>query len=244
MPQDIPFDWLLRVSSRAKRPRITISVHGLVELVWPHRMPKRYINTMLNEHKLWVVKQLASIDIQHKDIIPPQTIDLIAIHQTYDVIYQQQKGRTRLKEQNGKLEIFGDIQDKEVLRHVLNMWVKKKGREVLSPWLEDVAEDMDVSFGQVSIRLQKKRWGSCSTKGNINLNAALLFMPDYLVRHVLIHELTHLTHHNHSAAFWSAVEKFEPDYKSNRALLKEYGQRVPAWLTSPFTHDLHKPLKG
>ena len=207
-------------------------------------MAKQHINTMLSEHQTWVVKQLANIDVQHKDIIPPQTIDLIAIHQTYDVIYQQQEGRTHLKEQNGKLEIFGDTQNKEALRYVLNTWVKKKGKQVLVPWLDDVAQDMGVSFGQVSIRLQKKRWGSCSTKGKINLNAALLFMPDDLVRHVLIHELTHITHHNHSAAFWSAVEKFEPDYKKNRILLKEYGQCVPAWLTSPFTHDLHKPPKG
>lgn len=194
---------------------------------------------MLSEHQIWVVKQLASIDVQHLDIRPPQTIDFKAIEQVFDVHYQQQdEARFRLQEQGDSLEISGDMQDKQALRHALNTWVKKKGKLHLLPWLQDVAQDMGVSFGQVSIRLQKKRWGSCSTQGNINLNAALLFMPDALVRHVLIHELTHLTHHNHSAAFWSAVEKFEPDYKNNRKLLKEYGHRVPAWLTSPFTHDV------
>jgi len=197
-------------------------------------MAKRHINTMLNEHKHWVVKQLGSIDVQHQAITPPQTIDFIAIHQTYDVIYQQQEGRTRLKEQSEKIEVFGDTQDKEALRYVLNTWVKKKGKEVLVPWLDDVAQDMGLTYKQVSIRLQKKRWGSCSTKRHINLNAALLFLPDYLVRHVLIHELTHLTHHNHSSHFWQGVALFEPDFQKNRQLLKQYAKDVPLWLTQPF----------
>ncbi|MDQ6983892.1 MAG: DUF45 domain-containing protein, partial [Ghiorsea sp.] len=202
---ELPFDWQLRLSKRAKRPRITISPHGLVELVWPHRMSKRHINPMLSEHKLWVVKQLGSIDVQESVVQPPEMIDFKATGQMFDVNYVQCDGRLYLQEQGNKLELFGDIQDKEALSYVLTAWVKRKGKEVLSPWLDDVAQDMGLTYEQVSIRLQKKRWGSCSTQRHINLNAALLFMPDYLVRHVLIHELTHLTHHNHSARFWSAV---------------------------------------
>ncbi|MDQ7003623.1 MAG: SprT family zinc-dependent metalloprotease [Ghiorsea sp.] len=245
MNTEFPFDWQLRLSKRAKHPRITISSQGLVELVWPHRMSKRHINVMLNEHKLWVVKQLGSIDVQPSIICPPKALHLMAIHQTYDVIYQQnEKDRLHLQEKEQTLVLSGDTQNMQALRHVLNTWVKKKGKLHLLPWLLDVAQDMGVSFAQANIRLQKTRWGSCSNQGHISLNAALLFMPDDLVRHVLIHELTHLKHHNHSAAFWSAVEKFEPDYKKNRILLKEYGKKVPAWLTSALTHDLHKSPKG
>ena len=244
MSQQITFDWQLRLSKRAKRPRITISTHGVVELVWPHRMSQRHTKTMLLEHSVWVHKQLASINVQQMNNTPPQTIHFSAIHQEYTVEYQQQDGRIHFKTGDNKLAVVGNIEDEEALRYVLNAWVKQQGKVHLSPWLADVAQEMGVSYKQVSIRLQKKRWGSCSTQGNINLNAALLFLPDYLVRHVLIHELTHLKHHNHSAAFWSAVEKFEPEYKKHRKLLKQLGMKVPDWLTIPFTYDLHKPSKG
>ncbi len=81
---------------------------------------------------------------------------------------------------------------------------------------------MQVKVGRVTIRNQKTRWGSCSAKGNVNFNYQLYYMPRELMDYVIIHELAHRQHMDHSAAFWQEVEQYCPDYKECRQRLKKY----------------------
>ena len=83
-------------------------------------------------------------------------------------------------------------------------------------------EAMGVTVGYVTVKNQKTRWGSCSAKGNVNFNYQLAFLPDELLDYVVIHELAHRRHMNHSRAFWAEVEKYCPDYLDRREQLKEY----------------------
>lgn len=81
---------------------------------------------------------------------------------------------------------------------------------------------MGVTVGRITIRNQKTRWGSCSSKGNLNFNYQLYYLPDELLDYVVIHELVHRRYMNHSADFWAEVEKYCPDYKIYRKQLNEY----------------------
>ena len=81
---------------------------------------------------------------------------------------------------------------------------------------------MGVTVGRITIRNQKTRWGSCSSKGNLNYNYQLYYLPEELLDYVVIHELAHRRHMNHSVDFWGEVEKYCPDYKVRRKRLKEY----------------------
>ncbi len=83
---------------------------------------------------------------------------------------------------------------------------------------------MKVYFGTITIRNQKTRWGSCSSKGNLNFNCQLMRMPPEVIDYVVVHELCHLKEMNHSKAFWEEVEKVMPDYKKHREYLKK--QRI------------------
>ena len=81
---------------------------------------------------------------------------------------------------------------------------------------------MNVSVGRITIRNQKTRWGSCSSKGNVNFNYQLYYMPQELMDYVIVHELSHRRHMNHSAEFWAEVEKYCPEYRTYRKQLKGY----------------------
>ena len=83
-----------------------------------------------------------------------------------------------------------------------------------------------VTYGRISIREQKTRWGSCSSKGNLNFNWRLIFAPEEVVDYIVVHELAHRKEMNHSRAFYNVVASVLPDYKVQEKWLKENGEKL------------------
>jgi len=83
-----------------------------------------------------------------------------------------------------------------------------------------------VTYGRITIRNQRTRWGSCSGKGNLNFNCLLMKTPPEVIDYVIVHELCHRKEMNHSRQFWAEVEKVLPDYKKSRQWLKENGREL------------------
>jgi len=98
----------------------------------------------------------------------------------------------------------------------------EKIKEKIGARVKHYCQVMGVTVGRITIRNQKTRWGSCSAKGNVNFNYQLYYLPEELLDYVVIHELTHRKHMDHSREFWAEVETYCPDYKKRRNRLKSY----------------------
>lgn len=96
-------------------------------------------------------------------------------------------------------------------------------RQRLPEKLNRHAASMGVTFGNVTIRCQQTRWGSCSSRGNLNFNCLLMLAPEEVLDYVVVHELAHRKQMNHSALFWQEVERECPDYKKSLRWLKDRG---------------------
>ena len=99
-------------------------------------------------------------------------------------------------------------------------------KQVIPEKVAYYARLMGVTYGRISIRKQKTRWGSCSREGNLNFNCLLMMTPPEVLDYVVVHELSHRLEMNHSARFWAQVEKVIPDYRKPRKWLKEHGNQL------------------
>jgi hypothetical protein len=104
----------------------------------------------------------------------------------------------------------------------------EQSADVLAEKVRYYAQQIGVTYGRITIRNQKTRWGSCSTKGNLNFNCLLMLAPEDVQDYVVVHELCHRKQMNHSEKFWNEVEKVLPDYRERRNWLKLHGSALMA----------------
>ena len=104
--------------------------------------------------------------------------------------------------------------------------IKNKAKDVITARVEHYARIMGVNYGKITIRTQKRRWGSCSVNGNLSFNCLLMLAPDAVIDSVVVHELCHIKVKNHSKKFYDEVLKVFPDYWNCHKWLKEHGDLI------------------
>ena len=114
----------------------------------------------------------------------------------------------------------------KIMGLTLKSWYKKKFMEIALPRLSYFSDKHNLAFNQVRVKEQKTLWGSCSGKNNINLNYLLIMAPMKVIDYVIVHELVHTIHKNHSTKFWQKIETIMPNYKDARYWLKENGHKL------------------
>ncbi|PLX71116.1 MAG: hypothetical protein C0602_02415 [Denitrovibrio sp.] len=119
------------------------------------------------------------------------------------------------------------LMKEEYMRKALDEFYREKAKEHLVKLTEYWAEKMGLSYNKITFKKAAKRWGSCSSKGNIMFNYEAVKLPVECVEYLAVHELSHLIHHNHSKIFWKLVEKNLPDYKDIKKKMRQYLPESP-----------------
>ena len=110
-----------------------------------------------------------------------------------------------------------------------------RAKDVIPQRVAHFAPLVGVSYGRITIRNQRTRWGSCSGKGNLNFNCLLMLAPPEVLDYVVVHELCHRKEMNHSPRFWAEVARVLPDYQQRRRWLKEHGGALVQRMENGFT---------
>lgn len=226
-------DWLsgfcVRPSARAKHVRLKVLPPGRVEVVVPRGFDQRQLPAILARHEAWLSRTVEKVRSDyggHQPLVAPRMIELAAVGRSYHCEYRiASHSGCRMVKDRLHVRYGGDLD----WRIPLRAWLADQGRAHLAPWCERVSRELGLAYRQVSIRGQKTRWGSCSVRKHISLNYGLLFLEPELVRYLLIHELCHTVHMNHSKAYWGLVAHYEPDYRRLDEGLRDAASRVPAW---------------
>jgi hypothetical protein len=223
--------WKLRVSPRVRYARLQIKPFGGLEVVIPPRFPRHQVPGLVAKHAVWARRQLARQSQLRQSVCLPAHLTLAFDNSSTPVIYTADPLQVNFdmfaELAAEKIVIDADGQPERI--HRLRRWVRRRAWESLPALLGKISARTGLEFNRLSIRSQKTRWGSCSIRGNISLNDQLLFMPAKTVEYLMIHELCHTRHLNHSTAFWSLVEHHCADYRNQEQLLGKSRNHIPDW---------------
>lgn len=124
------------------------------------------------------------------------------------------------------LKVQSTIDERSKLEKITSEQIKEladQAVEYIPKRVKYYAEKENFVYNKITIKNLVSRWGSCSTKGNLNFNCLLMLTPDYVIDYIVVHELCHLREMNHSEKFWAEVEKIMPDYQRAELWLKQNG---------------------
>jgi predicted metal-dependent hydrolase len=225
---------VVRESRRARRLAVRVHRTGRVEVVVPPRTSRDAVSAFLAKHRNWIeTRREAALRQKPPEVpFPPPQIALSAVYESWRVHLAGGTGRVRIRESADELLVIaGDTSEPLQARDCLRRWLIGRAQVVLAEHLADCAREFGFSYRRLSIRRQRTRWGSCSTQGTISLNCCILFQPPEVLRYLMIHELSHTRHMNHSRAFWDCVGRCCPDYRQLDRQLLDGWRRVPSWLS-------------
>jgi predicted metal-dependent hydrolase len=227
----IPFEE--RRSSQYRR--ITLSIlSGRVRVSAPKHLSAKRMKEFLTDQQDWIYKHwLEHCALQNqmeKQYINGEQLlyrgNVLNLRIDRDNFHSI---RVKLEGQTLVVLLPEDLTDDEYLANIrksIMSWYKLEARRVLKNKLEVQAKRMQVTYNDFRLKDQKTRWGSCSSRGNLNFNWRIIMAPNEVIDYLIIHELAHLTHLNHSHGFWERVEAFIPEYKSCKKWLKDHGQEL------------------
>ncbi len=222
----------IRESRRARQLILQALPPRTVEVVVPRGMRAEIIREFIRDHRSWIDRAGAELVAAYPEPdLKPREVRLEATGETVAVSYRETlTGRGRYRYQPGELDLYCRSPDHADAGLLLRRWLLEQGRLVLKPWLAREAARTGLLPRRCQVRLQKTRWGSCSARGSISVNASLLLVAPELVRYLFVHELCHLEHLSHSRRYWQAVGRHEPGYRALDRRLAACWRELPAWL--------------
>lgn len=230
--RDPEHGWHVRISRRARRMSMRVFPGGRVEVVVPPGVGIPAVERFVSQNREWAERRAREFAMlaPHARERRPQRIELALLGRGWTVQYHPAPRAGCSDAGDDSLIVrTASATDAEVSR-VLVRWLSAVASTELGARLDALAVETGIDYARMMLRRQRTRWGSCSSTGSISLNLCLMFQPPEVVRYLMIHELCHRRHMNHSARYWRLVESFEPDWRSLDAELLKGWRRVPAWV--------------
>lgn len=209
---------------RSKRKTLSLTINENAELIIraPKRLSIEKIQDFINEKENWINRKKRLIENQIKDVTSNHN-KLLYLGNLFPINVEQNASKELFF--TGEEFIANSIEP-DSLSLSIKKWYKNKFKEIALPRVAYFANKHNLMVNQVRIKNQKTMWGSCSSKNNINLNYLLLMAPMGVIDYVIVHELVHTIHRNHSTDFWDSVESIMPEFQKHKRWLKRNGYKL------------------
>ncbi len=230
-------EYEIRISKRAKYLRLQINELQQVTVVVPLGVSRHQINQFIDSKREWIAltqKKFASHTREQKPLqfSIPTTLELQAVNKTLTVCpiaVSTHVSSIKILDDNIVLVSYPP-DEMQFAINLLKKLVKRLAQVHLTELVAKLSEKHQLHPERVIIRTQKSKWGSYSTTGTLSLNSKLMFLPAEFVELIVLHELAHIKHLNHSPQFWEFLTYLLPNARSLNRNLKHVSSLVPVWM--------------
>lgn len=231
--EQIPYT--VRESARARHVRLTVSARDGLVVVVP-RGSRVDVETIVHSRREWALAALGQVASRREEHLSgteaqlPSVLELRALRETWPVEYRHtESARVSARLDGGLVVVSGGVDDAEACAGALRRLVDRIAHDALSDLLEEGVDVAGVAPKRLRIGAPRSRWGSCSGRGTISLSRNLMFFPRPLALHVVLHELAHLKHPDHSRRFHAHLASLDPLASTHRVQLASAREHVPVW---------------
>jgi len=217
--------YAVKRSSRAKHARLEVGAATGLTVVIPGSYKINDIPDLLRKKERWILDALAKYVKGHPvtEGTEPASGNFIPyLGRRLKVVTRYDSGTvTGVKLEKNRLLVDLDSRNGR-LNLVLEWWYRQQAEKLIKKRVDELCPRMGITYGRLTVREARTRWGSCSQKGNINFNWKLMMVPEPVIDYVIIHELAHLKEMNHSKDFWKLVAEHCPQWRKHRKWLKDH----------------------
>lgn len=211
---------------REKRKSITLSIDNEFNVIVkaPMYVSKKAIDEVVTNQEQWIQEAIAKKQqLIENNWLRKKKILYLGEYRNICMIYEI-NGENKVEYQNGKFYISVKDLEELTIRKQMYQFIQTKATLLLTELTDKYCVLLGCEYKKISVRNQKTRWGSCSNKGHLSYNIKIMCAPLDKIEYIVLHEVMHLKHFNHSMFFWQAIEEVMPDYKERKLYFKEYGQ--------------------
>ena len=211
------------IKKNIKHIYLRISNKGEVILTAPHYVSEEKINSVLNKKKKWIEKHLKIINDKSSKQFPvfKKGTEIPYLGKSLILKFVQSDKLGAVKEKDNLTIYTDEMKNSEKTEFIIDFWYKEMCFKIFSSIIDDFLPVVGKKINALKVKKMKTRWGSCNpSKGYINLNLHLIKKPIPAIEYIILHELAHLHHQNHSKDFYDYIEKIMPDWKERNKLLK------------------------
>lgn len=225
-------EYTLRESKRAKRINIRVDGRNGVQLVYPVGVTFPPPTELLRQHEAWLLEVVDKLETRtgnqfERSYKEGEIFSYLGESYHLRILHKANGNYITVKlNQEKTLDVslppnLSSQQEQENIVGAIEWFYRKQAKIYIPERTAEIANPLGFQYERVTIKNQKTRWGSCSSNKNLNFNLRLMMAPQAAIDYIIIHELCHLVHLNHSKQFWNLVSKYCPDYKHWRKWFKD-----------------------
>jgi len=213
---------------RRKSIKISIELPQNVLVLAPAGMKEKNVREVIDKKAEWIIRKLKEIKElgllkSGKDYVEGETFMHMGRKSELAIAIDNSLKKPVVEFDGKKFRIRTNTREPEKLKKAMEDWYREKTFEMLVEKVANFQRYFDQRPIDIRVKRQKSRWGSCSSEHRLNFNLKCSMAPSEVVDYIVVHEMCHMVHFNHSKEFWALVEKIIPEYRQRKDWLKKYG---------------------
>jgi len=214
--------YIHKINSKSRSYKLKVDEKGQLILVSPPRFNQQQLENFILANQSWIHIHRAKI-ASKKNHLDTDEFIMVLGKQYHKKIIVNPDVASFIHLENDELHITVPEQTQAKLAKIIQRFLEQTAEQYIAARVDQLAKKMNTTFTKLRYGEHKTQWGSCHRNGTLTFNWRLIHAPRKVIDYVIIHELAHRTHHDHSTRFWNLVAQFDPDYKTHRNWLTKYG---------------------